>query len=306
MTDITVAICTWNRAALLDRTLARLAELRVPPGLDYEVLVVDNNSADGTPGVLARHAGKLPLRWVREDKQGHSHARNRAVAEAKGELVVWTDDDVLVAPDWLVAIAQAARDFPDAAYFGGPVRPWFESPPPDWVRDNLTRLGFCWALVDYGPETRILNPGEYPYGANMAARREWLVRFPFDPAYGRVGKQLSSGDDTRVLDAIAQAGGRGVWVGDAAVDHFLPAERMTPEYVRQIVYWSGYHAHEPFAADASPRLLGAPRWLWRRRLALGASARWKRLTRRADWPAVLADAAKAAGLLARFRSERAR
>src|SRR4051812_1329005 len=98
---VTVAICTWNRAALLDRTLARLRDLRIPPGLSWELLVVDNNCTDETSAVLARHAKHLPLRALHEPKQGHSHARNRAVAEARGDLLLWTDDDVLAHADWL-------------------------------------------------------------------------------------------------------------------------------------------------------------------------------------------------------------
>ena len=71
MIDVTVAICTWNRAALLDKTLERLAEVRVPAGLTWEVVVVDNHSTDGTAAVLARHAGRLPLVPLTELKQGH-------------------------------------------------------------------------------------------------------------------------------------------------------------------------------------------------------------------------------------------
>ena len=300
---ITVAICTWNRAALLDQTLTRLRELHIPPGLSWELLVVENNCTDATPDVLARHAKQLPLRSLHEPRQGHSHARNRAVAEARGQLLLWTDDDVLVDPSWLAEYAKAAERFPAAQFFGGPVRPWFERTPPQWIARSLAKLGHCWALIDYGPEVRSFRDGEYGYGANLGFRTDALRRFPFDPAYGRVGKQLSSGDETRVLDLIRAIGGTGVWVGTASVDHFLPANRMNAAYVSEITYWAGYHGFAPFAADRSGRLFGAPRWLWRKYLGAATKAQLLAPLRSDAWVDALLTAAKCRGLIQRFREE---
>src|SRR5262249_4803687 len=143
--DLTVAICTWNRAELLDRTLAQLRHLEVPPGVSWELLVVNNNCSDHTDEVLARHAPHLPLRRLFEAEQGLSASRNRAVAEAPGELILRTDDDVLADPRWLAEYVEAAKRFPEAGFFGGTIDPWFEVPPPAWVRDNLDIL--CGAMV---------------------------------------------------------------------------------------------------------------------------------------------------------------
>ena len=294
----TVAICTWNRAELLDQTLTRLAESRVD--LDWEVVVVNNNCTDATPEVLARHANHLPLVVVHEPTPGHSHARNRAVAAARGELVVWTDDDVLVGPDWLTHVVRAAKDQPWADYFGGPVRPWFAEPPPRWVRDCIAEFGFCWALIDHGPATRELLPGEYVYGANFAVRLATLRRHRFDPRYGRVGKRLTSGDDTRLQDALRAEGARGVWVGSAPVDHFIPTARVKPAYLQEIAFWAGYSGYEPFVADDSPQWGNAPRWLRMRRLRLTLLRRLLGSRRGRTWARVLFQEAKAAGLIARF------
>ena len=80
--DVTVAICTWNRADLLDRTLAEMAALRVPAGLRWELVVVDNNCTDHTDAVAARYAGRLPLRLLHQPTPGKSHAANLALDEA--------------------------------------------------------------------------------------------------------------------------------------------------------------------------------------------------------------------------------
>lgn len=76
--NLTVAICTWNRAALLDWTLARMRELRIPDGVEWELLIVNNNCTDQTDAVIARHAGVLPIRRIFEVNPGLSNARNRA------------------------------------------------------------------------------------------------------------------------------------------------------------------------------------------------------------------------------------
>jgi hypothetical protein len=254
--------------------------------------------------VLGVHAHRLPLRILEEPRQGHSHARNRAVAEARGKLVLWTDDDVLVDKHWVWDHLAAAEKHPDARFFGGPVRPWFEASPPFWVARHLGKLGYCWALLDHGPEVRWLRPGEYCFGANIAFRTEPLRRHPFDPMYGRVGKQLSSGDETRLIDQIRAEGGEGVWVGTAGVDHYLPADRMTVRYVAEINRWAGYLGYEPFALDRSARLFGAPRWAWRKYLAAAVRTAVLSRTKGDGWAAALVERSKTKGLIDRFRAER--
>ena len=98
---VTIAICTWNRCDLLRQTLERMTGLMQPPGTEWELLVVNNNCTDGTDQVLSGFEGRLPLRRVFESRPGQSNARNAAVGAARGEFILWTDDDVLVDPNWL-------------------------------------------------------------------------------------------------------------------------------------------------------------------------------------------------------------
>src|SRR5947209_7995559 len=128
----TVAICTWNRASLLARTLEQLTRVEHPAGA-WEVLVVNNDSTDDTERVLDSFADGLPLRRAFEPRAGLSHARNTAVGVATGDYIVWTDDDVLVSAGWLDAYRRAVERWPEAAVFGGPVRPRFEGTPPPWM-----------------------------------------------------------------------------------------------------------------------------------------------------------------------------
>src|SRR5262249_47996355 len=112
---VTVAICTWNRCHLLAQTLTAMIKLRVPAGIAWDVIVVDNNSTDDTKAVTASFGDRLPLRYVLEPELGLCHARNRALTESSAEYIIFTDDDVLVSDDWLEGFCRAAMMFTDAA-----------------------------------------------------------------------------------------------------------------------------------------------------------------------------------------------
>src|SRR6202030_3038576 len=95
----TVALPTYNRAELLRQTLEGVTRQNYPAG-EFEILVIDNNSTDATAEVVASFAARSPApRRVVETKQGLNHARNRAIDEARGEVIVFGDDDILVSPD---------------------------------------------------------------------------------------------------------------------------------------------------------------------------------------------------------------
>ena len=93
---VTVGICTRNRGPLLRTSLEQLARTAVPDDVTWEVIVVDNGSTDGTARVLEAMASQLPLRALRYDTPGKSHALNHAIQHARGDYILWTDDDVLV------------------------------------------------------------------------------------------------------------------------------------------------------------------------------------------------------------------
>lgn len=106
--SLSVVICTYNRSGSLAETLASVNACTLPGDCTVELVVVDNNSTDDTAAVCATFAGvaRIPFRCVKETAQGLSHARNRGVAEATGDVVIFTDDDVLVNARWLVTYAE--------------------------------------------------------------------------------------------------------------------------------------------------------------------------------------------------------
>jgi hypothetical protein len=206
------------------------------------------------------------------------------VNHARGEFFVWTDDDVLVDTNWLVAYVEAAKTHSAATYFGGPIDPWFEVEPPPWVKRNLRMLDGPFALRQLGPDTRPFVGNEFPYGANMAFRTDALRRHPFDPQIGRIGTGMLSGEEAAVISAIKAEGGTGIWVASARVRHFVPASRLTTAYVWKFFHGLGQSSCRQAGHLAHlPRAFGAYRWAVRkyviaRALSLlfapGCGARW--------------------------------
>ena len=259
---ITVAICTWNRAALLDRTLSALRNLRIPPDVQWEVLVVNNRCTDTTDDVIARHEGSLPIRRLFETRQGHSYARNRAVAAATGDLIIWTDDDVVVDEAWLSEYAREASGCTDAAFFGGTVEPLYAVEPPHWIRRHILRLN-PYVITQHGPGTRPLQRDEPIAGANMAFRTDVLRRYPFNVALGRVADSLVGADDTELVGRLKADGLKGVWIGGAKVQHCIEEDRLTLDYVRRWYVGAGRTHYRLHGLPPGRRLYGVPIWVLR-------------------------------------------
>jgi glycosyltransferase involved in cell wall biosynthesis len=294
---VTVALCTWNRAPLLRRALASLAALEIPAGIELEILAVDNGSSDETPELLREHARALPLRPLREPEPGLSPARNRAVAEARGAWILWTDDDVLVLPDWLAAHVAASRRHPDASFFGGATLPWPERPPPDWISASWEQLADVWAIRALPQDPTPITRARLPVGANFAIRSEVQRRHPYDPRLGRRRDSLVGGEETAVMRALLAEGHDGWWVPDAQVRHWIPAERMTEDYLRRV--WSGNGSERALTRSGPPR--SRLRLLAR---ALRAEARY-RVSRRSREPARwLRDLERAQGRWGELRTPR--
>lgn len=295
---VTVAICTRNRCITLERTLASLASIALPPSLSWEVLVVDNDSEDDTAKSIARFADALPLRALVESNLGLSHARNAAIAAARGEYIVWIDDDVLVDADWLGAYHHAFRAWPDAAFFGGPIAPEFEGTPPRWLELALPHVANAFASLDFGNTPIPLTVDALPFGANFAVRAREQRRCAFDPALGRRGDLMYAGEEWAVLQKLLAAGATGRWVPGARVGHMIPASRQSVEYLRRYYTGNGMSLARTRKISGEKMLFGRPRWAWREAVLQELAYRVRRFSSSADvWSVHLRRASIAWGLL---------
>jgi glucosyl-dolichyl phosphate glucuronosyltransferase len=263
---VTVAICTYNRASLLDQTLTQMRRLRIPEGVDWELLVINNRCTDDTDAVLERFDGLLPLTRLYEPQPGQSNARNHGLDHATGDWVLWTDDDVLVDPDWVTGFVATVRRHPEAAAVGGPIEPWFVQEPDPILAEAfaLLRNGFCG--TNLGDEERMLRGDELLMGANMAFRLAFVHSQRFDPALGRVQAFQGGGDDFEYLLEVRRRGGTAVWSPAMRVKHYVDPARMTLGYLRRFYFDTGVCQVRKQGVPAGTRFLGMPRWLVRKYL----------------------------------------
>jgi glucosyl-dolichyl phosphate glucuronosyltransferase len=224
---VTVAIPTYNRADFLRQTLAGIVAQQFPRD-HFEVLVIDNNSRDHTRAVVEEFASAHPApRYFVESQQGLDHARNRAIAEARGEIILFGDDDILVQPDWLAQMAVpllADEGTRLIGAVGGEVIPVFPDGLPEWVREWHAPLAFR-------HDTGRLDPKHSPMGANLAFPKWVFAELgSFHTALDRAAGNYFSGGDSEMIRRV-RAAGLEVWFSPAAaVKHQMPASRTTFRY----------------------------------------------------------------------------
>lgn len=235
---ISVAICTYNRASSLATTLGSLTRLADVAALDWELLVIDNNSTDDTSSIVDSYASALPLRYFFESVQGLSAARNRAIREYRGEILLFTDDDVTVDSKWLFAHSAACRSYPLAGYYGGRIVPSYPNGRPRWLTDEGEKLSLIDGLLvrfHLGETVRPFAPDDpTPFGANFALRRSLIDRVgEFRRDLGVTGSVPGRGEEADYLDRAIAIGATGVYVGSAIVNHATDRSRLTLPYLYQ-------------------------------------------------------------------------
>lgn len=278
---VTVIVCTRNRETHIGKMLVSLIDTR-KPDIGWELLVVDNGSTDQTLKVLQEFEARLPIGWVQEPRAGLSFARNCGIANARGKYIIWTDDDIRVAEDWLVNYIAAFERHPDAAYFGGVIEPVFEGGLQPWLAVNLDIVASAFAKRDLGDDEREFSSGkgDGPYGANFAVRADVQRAHPYDVELGVSPTFKRLGEEAAVLRAIRAEGHRGFWLPNVRVKHIIPAERQSADYIFQYQFsagetWAFMALNErdnfmgvPIRTDGRS-IMGAPAWIWRKAISSG-------------------------------------
>ena len=231
---ISVIVCTHNRSDLLPRTLESLL-VQDYPASEYEVIVVDNRSTDGTKEAVSRLKDRV--RYVYEETIGLSHARNRGIRESRGEIVAFIDDDARAEKNWLSAIHRAFDGLKDAACVGGKVLLEWAAPRPSWWTDNMNPH---LSAVDYGNQVKKLGYPAYPFGTNIVFKREAAEKAGgFNPELGRIGKKFLAGEEIEICLTIEKQGGGIYYSPEMVVHHWISPDRVTRESIYRKSYWHG-------------------------------------------------------------------
>ena len=238
-----IIIPTFNRCAALERTLNSL--IKIDSGKkNYEVLIVDNGSTDGTSAMIEGFRSRLQCRVISEPTPGLLSARHRGAIESARDICVFIDDDVRLDPGWLNALQDAFTD-PSIVLVGGPSRPLFEVNPPPWLKafqsvEEAGTLCVPLSLFDGGDKVKEIDP-IYIFGLNFAIRRETLFAqggFHPDSLPGPLQRYQGDGE-TGLSMKIKRSGLRALYHPNAAVRHEVSASRLTEAYFTRRAFFQG-------------------------------------------------------------------
>ncbi|MGB7520996.1 MAG: hormogonium polysaccharide biosynthesis glycosyltransferase HpsE [Spirulinaceae cyanobacterium] len=249
MVDFTVAIRTYNGERLLPNVLDKLRCQVRTEEINWEIIVIDNNSNDGTAKVVAQYQSNwhysYPLKYYFEPKQGASIARQRAIHEAQGSLIGFLDDDNLPDSDWVFQAYSFGKLHPNVGAYGGQIHGEFETVTPQ----NFQRIAVYLAIIERGKKPFCYNKHKQkvlPPGAGIViAKQAWLETVPDNLVLlGPNKKSLSTkGEDLEILSYI-QNGGWEIWYNpEMHIYHHIPAWRMERSYLISLSRNSGLTRH---------------------------------------------------------------
>ena len=235
---ITGVICTHNRERFLDRCIKSLCAQTLDSSL-YEILVIDNGSTDQTRQICDHYAEQVNFRYLYEPVLGLSTARNTGWHHAKGAYVGYLDDDATAADTWFEKALWCFEHIePVPEWVGGPIDLEWEVPGPAWINEEL-----CVPLgkVDWGEEKRFLTkPWERLGGGNSFYLKSILEKMGgFDSRLGRKKNLLLSGEETQFQHRLRAMNGHLYYHPGIRIFHFVPVERMEPQFFYRRYYWGG-------------------------------------------------------------------
>lgn len=232
----TVAICTHNRAEDVREALFSLLQQSFTGA--YEVIVVDNRSTDNTRQVVqeVHLMTSIPILYVYEERLGLSVARNRAIREAKGDYILFLDDDAAASRNWIEGIVSVFESDSRIGCVGGKIDPAWEGAEPTWLLPENRTL---YTILDYSQEIVEMKKPAIPFGANVAFRKSVFdTLMPFREDLGRVGSNLLSSEEAELIDRI-RSRYTVYYTPHAWVRHKIPRSRVSRKWLLRRIYWQG-------------------------------------------------------------------
>ena len=232
---VSVVICSYNRAAYISGALDSLYNQTASRG-DFEVIVVDNNSTDGTEQVFQTWRNQFTdghFYYTTETNQGASYARNKGAMLAKGEWICFMDDDAIATKEYIQNIIQHIQTKPNALGFGGKIIPKYIPNEPKWMSYYVSSLV---GNFDYAPVACVFEHGKYPLESNMIVKKSIFELIGgFNVAIpGVVGTLRIGGEGKELFYKILALGEQIYYDPSICVYHVVEVAKLTPEYMYRV------------------------------------------------------------------------
>ena len=260
---LTVIFTSFNGELTVGRMLAALCDLAPPDG-GWKLVAADNCSTDRTGEIMRSFQGRLPITVISVNARGKNRALNQAINHVGGDLVVFTDDDVIPDRQWLRKLEECAREHPAHQMFSGPILPHWPREPDRWILESVY-LEMAFALSDPA-----LKDGEIPpesvWGPNMVIRRTLFAQgLRFSTNIGPDGTNAyMMGSETEFTRRVAKTGAKAWFCASATVQHMIRENQLSEDWILQRYFRHGRSAY--FFADRGPpdvpTILGVERWLY--------------------------------------------
>ena len=216
---ISVILCTYNRDKYIYNVLKSVAENDYPHD-QYEIVLVNNNSTDGTENECRRFQADYPdirFRYFIETNQGLSYARNCGIRNAQGDLLAYVDDDATVNPEYLRTYSDFFTHHPEAVAAGGPILPVYETEEPEWMTHYTRQL--ITGKLFLGNNQREFPRGAFPGGGNACYRK--------------------SAEEKDIFDKMTTHGMHFYYLPNAILYHIIPPHKLTQDYFDRLTYSIG-------------------------------------------------------------------
>lgn len=242
---LTAIICTYNRAKYIGPLLESIAANDLSEA-EYEILLVDNNCTDNTREICDTFTSNHPdvnFCYVVETEQGLSAARNKGIKEAKGDIIVYIDDDALVDTWYLRTIVEYMSAHPEIDAVGGPIVPLYETEEPQWMTLYTKEL-LCGYLY-FGDKERTFPGDRYPGGGNAAYRANVFEKVGlFNTDLGRKGDSLMGAEEKDIFDKMSSQGMRFMYLPKMILHHIIPQKKLEKDYFDRLTLQIGKSEHQ--------------------------------------------------------------
>lgn len=230
-----VVICTHNRAKdTVEAVHSVLAQ--EDQDIEFEVLVIDNNSKDNTRELFQNADWPNHVRYIFESKLGLSYARNRGIREAQGEFIMFLDDDALASSSWIREVIHVFERDERIGCVGGRIDPIWEGGKPEWIPDEIIGL---YTLMDFSDQVTEMKPPYFPFGANVSFRKSVFDSIePFREDLGRVGNNLLSSEESELISRIREKYDI-FYTPYGSVQHKISKSRLNKRWLLRRMYWQG-------------------------------------------------------------------